>query len=209
MRIDDSSEWKNSKTDVFWAEIAPCDHVIQIYENDAIFLDALAGFVGGGISAGDCVVVIATQQHLKALETRLLSYGIFVGSLIAEDRYIPLDAEKTLAKFMINGWPDEALFTKTVSGIIETAHKNKRRVRAFGEMVALLWAEGYSGATVHLEHLWNDFCEKAALCLFCAYPKSGFTEDLNTSIMSICGAHSKMIRRSDISLSELEYKITN
>src|SRR5687767_15949018 len=117
-KIDMHSDWQQSKADIFWGEIAPCDHVVQIYENDEVFLDTLAGFVGGGINAGDCCIVIATDGHLKALENRLTSYGIQVKNLITENRYIPLNAEETLAKFMVNNWPDANLFNKIISKVI-------------------------------------------------------------------------------------------
>ena len=204
-RLGNYSDWHQSKSDVFWGEIAPCDHVVQIYEDDEVFIDVLAGFVGGGINAGDCVIVIATDSHLKALESRLKNFGVHVDSLIYNNCYIPLDAEKTLAKFMVNGWPDETLFMDVVSKLLTRARKNKRNVRAFGEMVALLWAQGQCGATVHLEHLWNKFCENEIFCLFCAYPKSGFTEDMKVSMQNLCGAHSKMIHASDKPLTELLY----
>lgn len=200
-----STDWQQSKADVFWAEIAPCDHIIQIYENDSVFSDALAGFVGGGINAGDCCIVIATKNHLEALENRLADYGVQVGVLISEKRYFPLVAEEILSRFMVNNWPDEDLFNKTISQVIAECSVNNRRIRAFGEMVAILWAQGHNGATVQLEHLWNKFCEKQAFCLFCAYPKSGFTEDMNTSLMHICGSHSKMISGTASQLTDITY----
>jgi MEDS: MEthanogen/methylotroph, DcmR Sensory domain len=206
------SEWKQTKSDIFWGEIAPCDHVVQFYENDGVFLDTLAGFVGSGINSNESCIVIATDNHLEALKTRLDSYNIPVALLITENRYIPLSVEEVLAKFMVNGWPDEDLFIKTIAEYLKAARgPNNRRVRAFGEMIAFLWAQGNCEATVNLEHLWNNFCEKEAFCLFCAYPKTGFTGDMTDSIKDICCAHSKMISGSEKQLTEIFYTrlITN
>lgn len=201
----DNLQWKKTNTEIFWGEIAPCDHVVQIYENDGIFLDALTGFVGGGINAGDCVIVIATRSHLDALNARLLSYGIGIHTLIDDDRYIPLDADEILSEFMVNGWPEEELFMNAVSSLIRRGQRKQRRIRAFGEMVAVLWAQGLNGATVRLEYLWNKLSEQNEFCLFCAYPKTGFTQDINESIMSICGCHTKMIEGTEMQLTEVVY----
>ena len=107
---------------------------------------------------------------------------------------------------MVNDWPDENLFNQMVSEVITKAKIRGRQVRAFGEMVAILWAQGKVGATVRLEHLWNKFCENEAFCLFCAYPKSGFTQDASESVMHICGAHSKMIAGVGKGMTDIFYK---
>jgi len=189
--------WTKTSSQVFWGEIAPCDHVVQIYENDEVFLDLLAGFVVGGVAIGESVIVIATDAHLKLLNTRLNTFGYVVSHLISKNQYFPLNAEETLAKFMVNDWPDEYLFNHVVSDLIGKAKGKGRRVRAFGEMVAILWGKGQVDATVRLEHLWNKFCAKEAFSLFCAYPQTGFTRDASESVMHICGAHSKMIAAID------------
>lgn len=199
------SDWQLSKADVFWGEIAPCDHVVQIYENDEIFIDVLAGYVGGGINAGDAIIIIATEAHINALEARLRSFAIDVNSLVSNEQYFPLDAQETLDKFMVNDWPDEELFMKLITNLLRKAKKTNRNIRAFGEMVALLWAQGHNGATVQLEHLWNRLSEIESFCLFCAYPRSGFTDDINVSIKGICGAHSKIITARERPLTELAY----
>ncbi len=200
------NNWQRCKTQVFWGEIAPTDHVLQIYENDEVFLDALSGFVGAGINAGDCVIVIATDPHLKSLEKRLTEHGIYVRSLIAEERYIPLNAEKTLELFMVNGWPDEEKFNQAITNLFQRASCHGRKIRAFGEMVALLWKQGHNGATVHLEHLWNKVAKREEFTLFCAYPKSGFTKDITDSINHICCTHSKMIDGSEKQIAEVIYR---
>src|ERR1043165_9664486 len=173
MRIN-NEVWIKAPNHVFWGEIAPCAHVVQIYENDEVFLDLLSGFTSGGIRAGESVIVIATQGHLKGLENRLTKSGLSVSGLTANNQYIPLNEEEALSKFMVNDWPDENLFNHEVSALIEKSKgKNRRRVRAFGEMVAILWEQGQVGATIRLEQLWNKFCENEAFSLFCAYPQHG------------------------------------
>jgi len=184
-------DWKRAETHVFWGEIAPCDHVVQIYENDHQFLALLAEFIADGIQAGDCSIVIATAAHIMELKFKL---GIFnIEELIARRKLMLLDAEETLERFMVSGWPDETLFNTVVGSLLREARTEKRQVRAFGEMVAVLWSKGFNGATVHLESLWNKFMHSQTFTLFCAYPKSGFTEDPYTSMVHICNTHTKII----------------
>jgi hypothetical protein len=206
MQTGTAQQWNKAKAEVFWGEIAPCEHVVQIYESDHAFLDAFSGFVGGGINAGDSIIVIATANHLAELESRLTSLGIHVKKLISDKRYFPLDAQQTLDKFMVDGWPDEKLFFQSISTILQEAKQKGRRIRAFGEMVALLWAQGLNGATVQLEHLWNELASQEDFSLFCAYPKSGFTADLKDGLHDICCMHSRVINGSDVSMTEVRYK---
>jgi hypothetical protein len=48
---------------------------------------------------------------------------------------------------------DDELFFQLVADILARATKNGRKVRAFGEMVTVMWAKGFYGAAVRLEHL--------------------------------------------------------
>ena len=182
--------------------MAPRAHVVQLYEREEALLDLLEDFVAGGVSVGDAVVLIATGEHLAAIGERLAAHGLDAGALRASRQYLPLDAEEVMARFMVSGWPDEGLFVEAVTGIFDRVRG--RPVRAFGEMVALLWARGESGATVRLEHLWNAFSEKEAFSLFCAYPRDAFCED--AALASICGAHSQMISNAGEQRFDLAYR---
>jgi hypothetical protein len=190
MENDDSLD---ARPEIFWGEIAPCEHLLQIYDEDSVFLDALEGFAAGGFQSGEAVILIATPTHLEALERRLLARGFDIEAARQRDEYIALDAQATLSRFMMDGWPDDHQFRHVVSGLLKRARHSGKRVRAFGEMVALLWAQGYCGATVRLEFLWQNFCRHEGFSLFCAYPKSGFTGDARESVNAICAAHSRVL----------------
>jgi hypothetical protein len=181
---------KRRHIDAFWGELSPCDHSVQIYESDDDFLDALEGYVAAGIRHGDAIILIATPAHLAGLERRLISNGFDVSAARARSQYFALDARATLDKFMVAGWPDEQLFHELIGNLLTDARRRYRTVRAFGEMVALMWAEGHCGATVQLEHLWSRLCVEQGFSLFCAYPKAGFTMPAIDAIEKVCAAHS-------------------
>jgi len=179
-------------SDVFWGLMPPCEHMVQIYQDEDTFLENLEGFVAGGLMNGEGVIVIATAPHLAALEDRLREGPYSLNEARAHNQYFGLEANETLARFMVDGRPDDSLFQTLLQDLMPRVRQGGRRVRAFGEMVAVLWEQGNKEAVFRLEHLWQDVCEREKFSLFCAYPKSGFTLDAETSIQEICAAHSRL-----------------
>jgi len=180
-------------TEVLWGEVAPREHAVQLYAHDEVLLEALEGFVGGGLRAGDGIILIATNAHRAALEQRLRARRFNLDIARAEDRYLPMDAEAALARFMVKGWPDPQRFDRLVAGLLKRARGRGRRVRSFGEMVALLWHQGQAEATLRLEALWNQLHAREAFTLFCAYPRGHFSTGEPDSEAQICAQHSRLI----------------
>ena len=183
----------NADPQVFWAEMSPCEHVVQIYGDDRVFLDGLEGFVGAGLRAGESAIVIATAMHLHGLEERLRATGIDIDRVRAEGRYVVRLAEDVLASFMETDWPHEARFLQAMTELIDRARGGTgRKVRAFGEMVAILWSRGNHAATIHLELLWTKLLARERFPLFCAYPRDTFSRNATESIVEICRIHSRI-----------------
>lgn len=178
---------------IFWGEIAPPDHLAQFYDSEGALLENLGRFVAAGLARGESVIIVATPEHLRELASRLDGKNVDLRSAVAEDRYITVDAEMGLASFMLQNWPDDQRFGAFVEQLIRRAAINNRRVRVFGEMVALLWTRGQAAATVRLEHLWQQFCKSHSFALFCAYPKADLTKDPTESFAEICAAHTQII----------------
>ena len=204
--IREDTDWGKSNIQVFWGEIAPCDHMVQFYDNDKVFLNTLEGFAGDGFIRGDSVIVIATPEHLDDLNKRLKSQDFDIASLKSKDQYITLDAHESASQIMVNGWPDENKFTEFVTALMNRAQKHGGKVRVFGEIVAVLWDQGHCGATVQLEKLWHRIQPEKGFSLYCAYPKSGFTQDCTDSIENICLSHSKLIDGVARPSTEIYYK---
>ncbi len=153
---------------------APAGYLVQTYAADAVFLDTLTGFVGGGIVDGDGILLLATSAHLLALEERLEQQGIDVDEARETDQYVALDAERVLCRFMIDECPDQARFHRVVNSLFMRARGGTRHVRAFGEMGHILWAKGHVEATLLVEHLWQRIGQTEGVSLFCAYPRPHF-----------------------------------
>lgn len=177
-----------------WGPLAPCDHVLQVYATDGDFLDALEGFVAEGLEAGEAVVIVATASHRQALLQRLGEAGVDLEAALASDALQLVSAQDTLERFMLRGAPDEALLRVAMADVIQRARGSAgRKLRVFGEMVAMLWARGNQPAAVRLECLWSRLQREEGFPLFCAYPKFSFTDDLVLSVDAICQAHTRIL----------------
>ncbi len=165
---------------------------MQIYADQQLFVDALEGFASSGLRAGDAVIIIATEPHRRALAQRLRQRGFALDQARADERYLALDAAESLGRFMLDGWPDEARFNDWVGGLITRAAGSGRRVRTFGEMVALLWKHGQPAAALELERLWDEPCRQAGLWLFCAYPRECFAGHPPEVLNQVCAHHARV-----------------
>lgn len=152
-------------------------HVVQLYDDDDFLLRTVARVAAEGLAAGDAVVVIPTVAHGPGLAAALRDRGIDVESMCNAERLTILDAHATLASFMDGDLPDVARFAATIGRVLDRAANAtvRGRVRAFGEMVALLWSEGRRDAALAVESLWNDeINRRRTLSLLCAYPLAVF-----------------------------------
>lgn len=172
-----------------------CAHTVQFYRDDSYLLEQLAQFIGPAIAAGSSVLLISTKAHRDSLFAYLRRCGTDFALSVAKNRFVLLDAEETLEKFMVNGQPDPARFFRVVgarlSRLSSAAEGPNPQIFAFGEMVATLWIRGQREAALRLERLWNELAEKHRFHLLCAYPMDIFSEQRDwESLLKICAEHS-------------------
>ncbi len=176
----------------------PVAHVAQFYTVDSSYLDALHRSVKAALNAGDAAIVLGTESHRNGLTSRLKASGSDTARAMEDGRYVLLDATETLSRFMLGGMPDPVSFADVIGVQIEHAKRaaagGSGRVSAFGEMVAILWANGKFDAAVALEQLWNRLAETHSFGLHCAYPVKGFDQgDHGDYFLKICAEHSEIV----------------
>jgi len=177
---------------VDWSTAGACSHAVQFYEEDGHLLDLLTRFVGTALVGGDVALIIATKSHRDGLTKRLKANGLDIAVARDQGRFVALDAESTLAKLLHDGELNGTLFQELVGGILEEMQRRgeRRRIVAFGEMVALLWAQGRADSAICLEQLWNEMATRFEFSLCCAYPIKGFGNRHAAPFMKICAQHS-------------------
>lgn len=157
-------------------------------------MNSVSEFIGAGLRLGEGCIVIATKAHRQSLGTLLKGQGMDIAAARARKQFTLLDAGATLAKCMVNGLPEPARFSRVIGGMIEQAIKRHPHMRIFGEMVALLWAQGNQEGAIRVEQLWNDLSAIHTFSLFCAYPIHGFEgENYEKAFTEICRQHTRVI----------------
>jgi hypothetical protein len=177
---------------------APCDHFVQLYQDEAFLARAVFHYLGAGLAKNEGVVIIATAAHSALFTDRLAAAGFDVLDLVARRQLLVFEAEQCLAQFMVNGLPDRVAFFTVVKNALDPIRAaGFATVRLYGEMVDLLWDRNVAG-TLELEALWNELITDQGVSLLCAYRIDNFDRNSHRGILHrLCHCHSHLIPVED------------
>ena len=171
-------------------------HAVRFYQDRDSLARLVTEFIGEGFVATLPAIVIATPEHRDAILTQLEARSFDVHRLQATDDLILLDADTILSQVMLNGIPNAKLFQQTMIPVLERACKGRHDcvVRAYGEMVDVLWKRGHTVAATRLETLWNQLAQTHSFSLLCGYSMGNFYKDAAQE--EICSHHSHVLSES-------------
>jgi len=138
--------------------------MVEFYKDPDFLVETVARFVGTGLRAGEAGIVIARASHRALFERALAREDLFPHAAL-----VLLDADETLARFMVDGMPQWTAFHQACGGAIAELKLQHGSVRAYGEMVDILWQRGEKNAAVRLEEFWNELGALQTFSLLCAY----------------------------------------
>lgn len=152
------------------------NHTVQFYRDDIFLTQSIARFITAGLEADETVIIVAMAHHREELQQ------VLTPAQLTHDKLRFFDAEELLAKFIVDEWPRELRFRHVIEGMLGQGRQSGP-VRIFGEMVAVLWAKGYTRAAIRLEELWNKLVEEHSLALLCAYPMEKLSQGTDKNDM--------------------------
>ncbi len=167
-------------------------HVVQFYGHDQELAERVTDYLLGALDGGGVAIVIATPEHRREFETRLGQAGADLAAARDGGSYLALDAGQTLRELMAADKLDSAAFDRVIGDVIRRAGASGRPVRAFGEMVALLWDDGLVNDAVQLEALWEELDAKHPFSLFCAYRADSMARDID-AYAEVCRLHGEIV----------------
>ena len=165
------------------------DHFVHLYEEPLILARAVSDYIGTGLRRGEAAIVIATAEHRSEFLRRIDG----AQRAIEEGRFKVLDAAQTLARFMASGMPQWKPFHQAIGGLIAEMRLHYPAVRAYGEMVDVLWQRGERDAALRLEQYWNELAQLQTFSLFCAYRMDPLDKEAyGGPLEALCKAHTHM-----------------
>ena len=173
----------------YLADAGAHGHAVQFYDSDAYLVGVVSRFLLAGLQAGEPIIVVATAAHREVFIARLRE----LDPALPSGRITLLDARQTLARFMVGDTPDPDAFRRVIADLIGQVAPGGR-VRAYGEMVDLLWQDGNANAAIRLEELWNEAQQAYGFSLLCAYVMGRFYKEGDAShFLEVCQAHTHVI----------------
>ena len=95
---------------------------------------------------------------------------------------------------MSDGMPQWRPFREIVGDRVGELCERYPAMRAYGEMVDLLWQQGRRDAALRLEGYWNELGKLHAFSLLCAYRMDPLDSHVyGGPLESVCDAHSHLI----------------
>ncbi len=169
-------------------------HSVHFYDDPDGLFEKVARFLSSGLTSGDRLLVIATASHRENITARL--DPALVSRALTTRHLVVLDAHEVLGTIMVGETVDADSFHALLDRLLAELRRDapSARVRAYGEMVDVLWHAGRPSAALHLEELWEDAIRQHDLRLLCAYAMAHFVGEENlVALAAVCDRHTHVI----------------
>jgi hypothetical protein len=181
--------------DQLLTRVEPHDHLVQFYDRDEQLLVTKIGhYLHEGWKPGNALLVVGTAERNAAVCEQLNMLGMDSVGAINCGRLVFFDAKEMVSRLMAQGQPEWSRFDALIGATVRDLIATHGGLRAFGEMVGILWSRGQCAAAVRIEEFWNRLMQSTSMSLFCAYPIDVFSKDFDMeAVDTILCAHTHVL----------------
>lgn len=170
------------------------NHIVKVCHDAATRAEAVTYYIEKGLSNEEAVIVIARPELRKAVIALMEMQGLNVPLLKEQGKLKFFDAEFLLSNLLVKDEVDLNAFQKFIGVPIQTAKRKYGKVRAFGEMVDVLWKTGRDDTALQLEDLWNQLLQSHQFSLLHTYSVENLDpNNYEESLELICKRHTHHI----------------
>jgi hypothetical protein len=172
-------------------------HAVKFYDDEESLGRTVADFLAPGLRERQPAIVIATPPHREVIANELARRGVDVRELEHSGDLQMLDADDLLTRFMSGTRPDPMRFYPAIDELIDRACQGRLpcTVRAYGEMVDVLWRRANADGAIELEVLWNRVTTRAEFSLLCGYAVGNFYKEIvnGPTMQMVCDHHNHVL----------------
>lgn len=161
-------------------------HLVQFYDpaSESVATN-LTRYLHEGLSRGEGALVIASRNHVREFRRTLEELGTNVDSAERRDRLVFLDALDTLSTVLVDDEPDRDRFEPVIRAAMARVRAAVpfARLRAYTEMVGILWERRQFAAAIKVEQFWNRLLSRSSFSLYCGYAVDVFGQDFHGEVL--------------------------
>ncbi len=202
--------WRCEPWEQLLVDAAPHDHIVQLYQDQDFLNSAVCRYIGAGLANGERIILFPTLTHWNGFCTRLEAEGVDVRAARGRGQLTVVDANELLPRFMRDAMPDPRAFNDVIGDVFRQARAggSYQKLRAWGELVDVLWERGDVAASMNLEDLFDQLNKKIGIAMFCSYLTDNFNGDVHAHMLPRLGTnHSHLIPVEDY--ARLESAVTD
>ena len=187
--------WEQVVTDA-----SPHDHIVQLYQDHDFLNSAVCRYIATGLANGDRIVLFPTLSHWNAFRQRLETEGVNVQGAQERGQLRVVDADELLPRLVPDAMPDPHIFNAVIGDVFRQACAggSYQKLRAWGELVNVLWERGDVAASMNLEDLFDQLNKKIGIAMFCSYVMDNFNGDVHAVMLPRLGTnHTHLIPVED------------
>ena len=187
-------------------------HAVQFYLDDSFLFHMITRLMISAFNAGDGAIVIATAAHHEVLRERVMRANFDIEVERNKGTYVAVDVSEVVARCTKHGTLQvpmlAQLLTATLGEVTEATGKPLSRTFVFGELVALLCAQGNFEDLFAFEQVGEHLRREYPVSILCGYAIRLFQrKGMEKFFRQVCEAHPTVISPDAYPTSESERRM--